>query len=585
MYEQSSGFVDYSLIKSWMEICTKFHGPKCEGSHHRENEGTPRIPIYLINLKTRKIVKAQPGTRYVAVSYVWGDDIFQTSSNSAVPPYGDGERLIISNIEKELYLPKRLPRTLEDALTLTEAIGEQFVWIDKYCIDQNDAREVEQQVANMDTIYRQAWLTVIVLVGDDANSGIAGVSRPMQSRMQPTLALPQGKLIATHIEYTRENSGRLPWDQRAWTLQEFVLSRRCLIFSNHHVSMKCQEEFFHDILPVNTVEDRIHTKLDEENWWENVYAIDLNGTEWDFKALDGLMSIYSGRQLRYQSDMLRACQGTLNHMARKTGMTFTFGLPVKDLHRALLWKAHNAGYLKRRKWYNGDSQISKSFPSWTWVGWQGRTEYDYWIGDMAGYIDQDPNDGIKTLNRKGRKRLRMDASAPDPRSYARQAQIISYPTTDDVDRPFLKIFSSVAVCNVQCIRKHNKTYQTSKNGAKREFTSIGDHWTLLEPGTGQKLRDIAGNEEVFEKRDYFFRTDADTSEDLAREGCRVELLVISYWPLVRDSERSNTWLQDMVSCLVILRNKDRTAWRVGSILLEEEVWKGFDSALAEVVLV
>ena len=470
-------------------------------------------------------------------------------------------------------------------MTLTEAIGEQFVWIDKYCIDQNNKREVEEQVANMDTVYRQAWLTVIVLVGEGAHSGIAGISRPMQNRMQPTLVLPQGKLMATSIEFTREYSGRLPWDQRAWTLQEFVLSPRCLIFSSFHVSMKCQEEFFHDALPVDTSENRAQTKLDDENWWENVYAIDLNGNQWDFKAFDALISIYSARHLRYQSDILRACQGTLNQITRNTGMSFTFGLPVKDLRRALLWKAHNVVCLKRRTWYDEESRSWMSFPSWTWAGWQGRTECDYWIGDMAGYIDQDLSDEIRILNRKGRKRRRMDDSASDPRSNARQAQIISYPRTNEIDRPIIKIFSSVAACNVQCIRKHNTKYQTSKNGAKREFTSIGDHWTLLEPNTGYKMRDIAGNEEVFERRDYFFRTDSTTSDMLVEKGCKVELLMISHWPIIRDSEMSNTWLQDMVSCLVILPNDDGTASRIAAILLEEEAWKEFDVALAVVDVV
>lgn len=585
MYEQSTGLVDYNLINSWMNICTTFHGPECEGLRHTEKEGSSSFPIYLINLKTRKIAAAQPGTRYVAVSYVWGDDASQTSSNSVVPTYDDGGRLVISEIDGRLPLPKRLPQTLEDALTLTEAIGEQFVWIDKYCIDQNNVREVKEQVANMDTIYRQAWLTVIALVSDDVNSGIAGVSRPMQSRMQPTLALPQGNLMATHIEFTREHSGRLPWDQRAWTLQEFVLSRRCLIFSSYHVSMKCQEEFFHDILPVNTSVNDIQTKMDMEFWWENVYAIDLNGNLWDFMAYDGLIAIYSGRRLRYQSDILRACQGTLNQITRKTGVVFTFGMPIKDLHRALLWKAHNAVCLERRHWYDEGSQSWMSFPSWTWAGWQGRTEWDYWIGDMARYVDQGPSDGIKIRNRKGRKKPRMDDSASGPRSDPRQAQIISYPTMDEVDRSSLRIFSSVAACKVECIRKHNTKYQTSKNGAEEDFTSIGDHWTLLEPDTGFKMQDITGNEEFFQRRDYFFRTDARTSENLVQEGCRAELLMISHWQLIRDSEWSSTWLQDMVSCLLILRNDDGTAWRIAVVHLEDKAWKRFDSALAEVDLV
>jgi hypothetical protein len=117
--------------------------------------------------------------------------------------------------ETRRRLPERLPQTLEDALTLTEAIGGQFVWIDKYCIDQNNTNEVEEQIANMDTIYRQAWLTIIAMMSDSVNSGIAGVSQPMQFRMQPATNLTRGELSSTHIEYTRKCSGRFAWALRA----------------------------------------------------------------------------------------------------------------------------------------------------------------------------------------------------------------------------------------------------------------------------------------------------------------------------------------------------------------------------------
>ncbi|MCJ1404341.1 hypothetical protein MMC11_007566 [Xylographa trunciseda] len=151
MYEQLTGLVDYNLINSWINICTTLHGPKCEGLSHIENEGSSTIPIYLINLRTRKIAAAQPGTRYVAVSYVWGDDASQTSSDSVVPPCVDGEQVVVSNIDRRLQLPERLPQTLEDALEFTKAIGEQFVWIDKYCIDQNNARADREHGHNIST--------------------------------------------------------------------------------------------------------------------------------------------------------------------------------------------------------------------------------------------------------------------------------------------------------------------------------------------------------------------------------------------------------------------------------------------------
>ena len=584
LYEQTTGLVDFKLVKSWVEICTTFHGPECGRLHHTDPDSASTTPTHLIDLKTRKIATAQPGTRYVAVGYVWGEDAPANSGNS-FPPSDDDRQLLTVDADSQVQLPPRLPQTLEDVLTLVDAIGERFVWIDKYCIDQKNEKEVEEQIANMDSIYRQAWLTVVALVSDGINTGFAGFSRPMRNRMQPTLALPQGTLTATCIEFTREYYGSFPWDKRAWTLQEFVLSRRCLIFSDHHVSMKCQEEFFHDVLPITPSPHQIQSRLDQESWWENVYAVNLDEDQWDFKTFDGLICIYSGRDLRYESDVLRACQDTLNNITRKTGIEFTFGLPVTDLHRALLWKPHNEVCLERRVWYDEKSRSWACFPSWTWAGWKGRTECDYWIGDMAGYADQEPSHEIGILNRKGRKRPRIDGSDSHQRSNPRQALISSYPTMDEVNTSPLKIFSLVAACSMQCIRKHNKAYQVSKHGAKRELVSIGDHWTLLEPDTGYKMRDIAGNEESFEKRDYFFRTDATTSGKMMQADCRAELLMISLWPLIRDSEQSNTWLQDMVSCLIILRNDDGTAWRLAAILLEEEAWKRCNPAPAEVNIV
>lgn len=588
IHEQSEGLVDYDLITSWLKICTIRHGAKCEIEVCTGEGSDSTIPVYLIDLQTRNVVSAPKGTRYVAVSYVWGAD--QSSQNSDGPYAREGDRKVIA-IDGKRQIPTVLPQTLEDALVLTAAIGERYVWIDKYCIDQNNQEQVKEQIANMDTIYRQAWLTLIALASPNADSGIAGVSRSMKGRRQPTLVLPDGRLVATSIENSREQYGYFPWDERAWTLQEFVLSRRCLMFSDCHVSLLCQEELFHDTLPASCPDnlhiwsDETESKLDNTYWWDTVFDIKLNGIEWDFKVFDGFIAIFSGRHIRYQSEILNASKGCFNHITQRTGMTFTFGLPVGDLIRALLWKAKNSVCLIRRSWCDDESLVPKSFPSWSWAGWQGAAECDYWIGDMAGYIDQKETEGINVLNRKRRKRPRPDGAAPVEPSESHKALIVHYPDTDDVNHPQLRIFSLVARCKLECVRKNGERYEILKNGAKRSMTSVGDHWTLLEAGTDYRRRDIAGNDVVFASRDYFFRTDGSVSEKIREANYMAELLMISHWPLVRDSADSGTWLQDMVSCLVILRNDDCSAWRIAAILLEEEIWNQYDPLPVEIDLV
>lgn len=64
----------------------------------------------------------------------------------------------------------------------------------------------------------------------------------------------------------------------------------------------------------------------------------------------------------------------------------------------------------------------------------------------------------------------------------------------------------------------------------------------------------------------FFRTDTGTSEKLVQAIYKAGLMMISHLPLIRDSGWLNSWLQEMISCLIDLRNDDRTAWH-GALIL------------------
>lgn len=569
--ESRQGLVDYGLVTSWVHICESQHGTECLGQHALDNAPPSPQTLYLIDVRTREVDAAQQGTRYIAMSYVWGEVDSQASATTSLPAASGPGKHACRQI-----LPEVLPRTLEDALTLARNIQVDYVWIDKYCIDQSDEAELKAQVAHMDSVYRNAWLTVIALDGESSHAGLPGISRPFQSRMQPLLAVPGGRLVATYIENTPQSSGNSPWDQRAWTFQEFVLSRRCLIFSPHHVSMKCQEELFHELLPLQESNSRVPTRLGDGTWWDSVYDVNLNVETWDFQAFDGLLSIFTARQLRYPEDILRACQGSLRHITKRTGMAFTFGLPVGDLHRALLWKPHNEAVVRRRSWLRSPTTC----PSWSWSGWLGRIEYDYWVGDMSTYVENSSDSTGRVINSRTN---RNSTRAPPLR--LGKCQINALPVADDEGILSMNLSSTAALCRVECVRRHGSKYRATQNGVRRPSEAIGDHWTLLEPIAQTRLPDIAGSDERFAKRDYFFRTDRETSAALEGAGCLVELLLISHWPLIRDSQQSNRWLQDMVSCLVILRNSDRNAWRVASVLLEKETWLQLDVNLTEVDLV
>jgi hypothetical protein len=78
---------------------------------------------YLIECQTRTLVPAEDHP-YVALSYVWG------------PIHG-----IFKFTDDSEQLPTKLPRTIEDAITVTQKLDFRYLWVDRYCINQQPDEE------------------------------------------------------------------------------------------------------------------------------------------------------------------------------------------------------------------------------------------------------------------------------------------------------------------------------------------------------------------------------------------------------------------------------------------------------------
>jgi hypothetical protein len=95
-------------------------------------------------------------SRYVALSYVWGQERMERetprSLKAAVRVGNDG----VETIE----LPELLPRTIQDSIKVTRFIGYHYLWVDSLCIIQDDPTDQERQLDMMDEIYSNASLTI-----------------------------------------------------------------------------------------------------------------------------------------------------------------------------------------------------------------------------------------------------------------------------------------------------------------------------------------------------------------------------------------------------------------------------------------
>ncbi|KAK0750249.1 heterokaryon incompatibility, partial [Schizothecium vesticola] len=79
---------------------------------------------------------------YAALSYVWG-------AATETPIIFSGSRL-----------PADIPLVVADAISVCLQLGLQYLWVDRYCILQDDAETKDAQIRNMNLIYKQAELTI-----------------------------------------------------------------------------------------------------------------------------------------------------------------------------------------------------------------------------------------------------------------------------------------------------------------------------------------------------------------------------------------------------------------------------------------
>lgn len=190
------------------------------------------------------------GLRYAALSYVWGGpQPLRLLKSNANQLECDGSLRQVA-----------LPQTIADAIDVTRELDINFIWIDALCIIQDDDNDKSEQIDSMSMIYRSATMTIIAACGSDCNAGLAGLragTRDFEQKeavvIPPTDKHPGMSLLSTckssrpSLDRTsnREDNVEVSiWNSRGWTMQERMLSRRNLIFSDEQVMWVCDGAVF-----------------------------------------------------------------------------------------------------------------------------------------------------------------------------------------------------------------------------------------------------------------------------------------------------------------------------------------------------
>lgn len=134
------------------------------------------------------------------------------------------------------------------------------------------------------------------------------------------------------------------WNYRGWTYQEGALSRRIAFFGGLDVSFQCGAGHWRESLhsgpyghDANLSDGWEHLDLRTHTRWTLSIHRWLDNSNWCFSDYQGMISMYTIRELSYESDKINAISGCLNMLGLRKGIQFVWGLPSIDFHYALLW--------------------------------------------------------------------------------------------------------------------------------------------------------------------------------------------------------------------------------------------------------
>ncbi|EXJ73255.1 uncharacterized protein A1O5_03015 [Cladophialophora psammophila CBS 110553] len=483
-----------------MRFCHVHHGDACaQPPWMLQNDSIP--PNFrLIDLQKRCVVNSPAHPSYFALSYVWApseNDLRATSAN-------------IDDLKKPYSLTQEaLPRTIFDVMQLILGLGGRYLWVDRLCILQDDDMDKSLQIPRMDSVYSLAELTVIAASGSGAHDGIAGLSVPRKvhqdvCRISPTLALvtfPTKNLYESSV-----------YSHRGWTLQERVLSRRSLMFTEGQASWSCICADWTERLCLEP--DR---SAQGANSW-TISRIHLGSYERvpaeyyrDFTQnhYRHLPRFYALKEFSHDSDALDAISGLLRRITHVTGVEFSWGhLLTTSFDQSLSWRKTTME-IKRRDAMcplrSSGSSYSVHFPSWSWLGWKAsikdvmpstdtalKPEIDFFRLDIDGKIQR----LIPPVAGGGNKAVDQSASLPDEACNGWKGEIKVEVDRHNKDQPFrdsgkLLFWTSHAELSIQaeervrlgCVRLKICSPVGQTVGHITELTSACDHgraWPFIE---------------------------------------------------------------------------------------------------------
>ncbi|KAE8315911.1 heterokaryon incompatibility protein-domain-containing protein [Aspergillus transmontanensis] len=390
-------------LRSWIDECQASH-PTCNETMSPEGDNQP--PLRLLDTGSLDMSpyprlvdypRANEETiNYCALSYCWGSD----GTNFITT------RETLQQRTEKIGLAD-LPRGFQDAITITRKVGCRYLWIDAVCIIQHDKEDWEREACKMHSIYRNAYLVIAATSAPSPSNGIFS-HRPLPVEFEVTMRHTnvkcqfEGRPIANHAFWNSismvENPPKPQLHTRAWTLQERLMARRIIHFTQEELVFEClihsrcecsgisRDRYGHQggvETPLNFIQKL--ASVDPRNL--NINSVERNSSIrrdtltrskdpsdrfslWPSTIENtwfGIVSQYSSRRITVPDDRLPALAALARQFASPQTGKYLAGLWYAHLPSALFWSVQ--GPSKRPQLYRA--------PSWSWASVEGHIVFHH----------------------------------------------------------------------------------------------------------------------------------------------------------------------------------------------------------------
>jgi len=329
-----------------------------------------RIPRYLIEVDHASgprvvLHRSLPEqASYVALSYVWGTNQTYVLTKKTLQEKCSG------------LDHAQVPKTISDAMNVTKQLGYSFLWVDALCIVQDDRENMADEISSMGKIYRDSEVTIIAANAPSSTDGFLGVSEspyyfvePFDVPLQTESKIEQLLSVGYRSYYKPFKD---PINSRAWTLQERILSTRCLVYSYDGLKWICRTCEKNPSAPWDA--PSMFPRMALPNNLAVPAGTDTNGgirqTWLDIRAE------YTRRNLTNDEDKLPAISAIAFEIAKLTGWSYLVGLWKEHLFTDLQWRCDRHTTTPTP----GEDSLSNPLrprppkyraPSWSWASIDG----------------------------------------------------------------------------------------------------------------------------------------------------------------------------------------------------------------------